>query len=120
MSACELGFRRRSSRRRFFHGVTQRRHAKPVDVGGRLSRIIHRNHGVVIAAMAFGEVAGGSVGRERPDMPRTDAKDVCHAPDRSADLADQSRSKSAVSCDSVATATVCQEAIDHAGLLPGG
>jgi hypothetical protein len=94
-------------------------HAQPVDLAGRLSWIIHRDHGVVIAAVRFSEVASGGMGRKRSDVPRADAKDVCHAADRSLNPADQSRSKSKVSCDSVATATVCQAAPDHAGLFPG-
>jgi len=59
--------------------MVKRRHAEPVDLAGRLSRIIHRDHGVVIAAMAFSEVAGGLMGNEWPDMPRANAEDVGHA-----------------------------------------
>ena len=40
--------------------------------------IIHRDHGVIIAAVRFSEVAGRLMSWEWPDMPRADAEDVGH------------------------------------------
>jgi len=50
----------------------------PVDDARRLSRIIERDQGVVIAGMALGKGRRRDVGVERPYMPRADAEDVLH------------------------------------------
>ena len=68
-----------------------------MDPAGRLGRIVHRNHGVIVAAVRFSKVASGLMGRERPDVPRADAEDVCHARDRSADYALESQRDSVIS-----------------------
>jgi len=49
-----------------------------MDPAGRLGRIIHRDHGVIVAAVRFSEVASGLMGGEWPDVPRADAEDVLH------------------------------------------
>ena len=43
-----------------------------------LGRIVHGEHGVIIAAVGFSEMAGGLVGGKGPDVPRADAEDVLH------------------------------------------
>ena len=57
---------------------SKRRHAQPIDLAGRFGRIIHWDHRVIVAAVRFSKVAGGLMGRERPDVPRADAEDVLH------------------------------------------
>jgi len=59
-------------------------HAHPVDQVRGLRRVIQRNHGEVIAAMALRPILRPLVRVERPDVPWADAEDVGHAADRSA------------------------------------
>ena len=62
----------------------------------RFGRIIERDHREVIAAMALCPVLRALVGVKRPDVPRADSEDVCHARDASANLALQSQSNSVI------------------------
>lgn len=58
--------------------MPQWRHPHPVDLGRRLSRIIHRDQGVIITAVLFREGGGSDVSGERSDVPWTDAEGVLH------------------------------------------
>ncbi len=58
--------------------MPQRRHALAVDATRCLSRIVQRDEGVIITAVALGKVLRAAVGGERPDVPRADAEDVLH------------------------------------------
>ena len=49
-----------------------------MDDARRFCRIIHRDHGEIIAAVAFCPVLRALVGVKRSDVPRTDAEDVGH------------------------------------------
>jgi hypothetical protein len=49
-----------------------------MDPSWRLSRIIHRDHGVVIAAMCLSKMLRRNVSGERSDVPWTDAEEVSH------------------------------------------
>jgi len=46
------------------------------------SWIIHRDHGVIVAAVLLGEGGGGDVRVERSDVPRTNSEDVGHGSSR--------------------------------------
>ena len=58
--------------------MAELRHPQTMDPAGGFGWIIHRNHGVVITAVRFSEIAGRLMGGKRPDVPRADAEDVGH------------------------------------------